>query len=98
MPLSYYSWCWDVSAFLNLIWIVVLVFWYRLLDCLGGNVGWSFPGDIVDITYFVVLSSVFHPLWLVLFYTVDVSIFSWVSSLFATVFVNRVVTSVRPLG
>ena len=42
--------------------------------------------------------SVFHPLWLVLFYTVDVSIFSWVLTLFATVFVHRVVTSVRPLG
>ena len=49
MPLSYYSWCWCVSAFLNLIWIVVLVFWYRLLECLRGNVGSSFPGDIVDM-------------------------------------------------
>jgi hypothetical protein len=37
-------------------------------------------------------------LWLVLFYTVDVSIFSWVLTLFATVFVHRVVTSVRLLG
>jgi len=42
--------------------------------------------------------SVFHPLWLVLFHTVDVSIFSWVLTLFATVFVHRVVTSVRPIG
>ena len=42
--------------------------------------------------------SVFHPLWLVLFHTVDVSIFSWVLTLFATVFVHRVVTSVWPLG
>jgi len=42
--------------------------------------------------------SVFHPLWLVLFHTVDVSIFSWVLTLFATVFVHLVVTSVRPLG
>ena len=41
--------------------------------------------------------SVFHPLWLVLFHTVDVSILSWVLTLFATVFVHRVVTSVRPL-
>jgi len=32
--------------------------------------------------------SVFHPLWLV----------SWVLTLFGTVFVHRVVTSVRPLG
>jgi len=32
MPFLYCSWCWDVSAFLNLIWIVVLVFWYRLLE------------------------------------------------------------------
>jgi len=31
--------------------------------------------------------SVFHPLWLVLFHTVDVSIFSWVLTLFATVWV-----------
>ena len=85
---------WDVSAFLNLIWIVVLVFEYRLLQCLGGNVGWIFAGGIVDMTYFVVLSSVFHPLLLVLFYTVGVSIFSWVLTLYATVFVHRVVTSV----
>jgi len=42
--------------------------------------------------------SVFHPLWLVLLHTVDVSIFSWALTLFATVFVHRVVTSVRPLG
>ena len=42
--------------------------------------------------------SVFHPLWLILFHIVDVSIFSWVLTLFATVFVQRVVTSVRPLG
>ena len=42
--------------------------------------------------------SVFHPLWLVLFHTVDVSIFSWMLTLFGTVFVHRVVTSVWPLG
>ena len=42
--------------------------------------------------------SVFHPLWLVLFHTVDVSILSWVLTLFATVFVHRVVASVLPLG
>jgi len=41
--------------------------------------------------------SVFLPLWLVLFHTVDVSVFFWVLTLFATVFVHRVVTSVRPL-
>ena len=41
--------------------------------------------------------SVFHLLWLVLFHTVDVSVFSWVLMLFATVFVHRAVTSVRPL-
>ena len=77
----------------------MLVFWYRLLECLRGNVGWSFPGGFVDMMHFVVLSSVFHPLWLVLFHTVDVSIFfSWVLAFFATVFVHRVVTSMRPLG
>ena len=42
--------------------------------------------------------SVFHSLWLVFFHIVDVSIFSWVLTLFATVFVHRVVTSVRPPG
>jgi hypothetical protein len=42
--------------------------------------------------------SVFHPLWLVLFHNVDVRVFSWVLTLFVTVFVHRVVTSVRPLG
>ena len=42
--------------------------------------------------------SVFHPLWLVLFHIVDVSIFSWVLTLFATVFVHRVVTSVRQMA
>ena len=39
--------------------------------------------------------SFFHPLWLGLFHTVDVIIFSWVLMLFATVFVQHVVTSVR---
>ena len=42
--------------------------------------------------------SVFHPLWLVLIRTVDVSIFSWMLTLVATVFVHRFVTSVRPFG
>jgi len=32
-----------------LLWIVVLVFWYRLLECLRGDVGWSFPGGFVDM-------------------------------------------------
>ena len=31
-------------CFPYLLWIVVLVFGYRLLECLRGNVGWSFPG------------------------------------------------------
>ena len=100
------------------------------LECLRGDVGWSFPGGFLLICYnrmgaflvagiylieydreFVILLvnllvrltvfrcfSVFHPLWLDLFHTVNVSIFSWVLTLFATDFVHRVVTSVRPLG
>ena len=31
-------------CFPYLLWIVVLVFWYRLVECLGGDVRWSFPG------------------------------------------------------
>jgi len=27
-----------------LLWLVVLVIWYRLLECLRGDDGWSFPG------------------------------------------------------
>ena len=43
-----------------LLWIFVLVFWYRLLECLRGNVGWSFPGGFVDmcISLFLCFSSV----------------------------------------
>jgi len=36
-------------CFPYLMWIVVLVFWYRLLECMRGNVGWSFPGGFVDM-------------------------------------------------
>ena len=31
----------------------MLVFWYRLLECLRGDAGWSFPGGFVDMMYFV---------------------------------------------
>ena len=79
------------------------------LECLRGDVGWSFPGGFLSICYkrtgaflvagiylieydreFVILLvnllvrviifrcfSVFHPLWLVLFHTVDVNVFSF---------------------
>jgi len=36
-------------CFPYLLWIVVLVFWYRLLEFLRGNVGWSFPRGFVDM-------------------------------------------------
>jgi len=46
-------------CFPYLLWIVVLVFWYRLLECLRGNVGWNLPGGFVDmcISLFLCFSS-----------------------------------------
>ena len=37
----------------------MLVFWHRLLECLRGSVGWSFPGGFVDmcISLFLCFSS-----------------------------------------
>jgi len=52
---------------------------------------------LVKLTVFRCFSA-FHPLWWVLFHTVNVNIFSWVFMLFCAVFVHRVVTSVWPLG
>jgi len=82
-------------CFPYLLWIVVLVFWYCLQECLRGNVEWSFPGSFVNmcILLFLCFSSVVVGL-----VPHCGCIFSWVLTLFATVFVHRVVTSVWPLG
>jgi len=48
------------------------------LECLGGDVEWGVPGGFFVSKFVFRCFSVFRPLWLVLFHTVNVSVFSGV--------------------
>ena len=91
-----------VPLFFYLIRIVVFSTRYRCLDCctvLSGKVFLQFL-LLRRVSLFCPLF--FHSLWSNLFYNVDVCIFSWVLTLFDTffytVFVHRVVITVRAFG
>ena len=100
VPLSYCGWCWGTSVFL--FHKDCCVFQpYLSLDCctvLSGKIFLQFL-LLWRISLFCPLF--FHSLWSDLFYNVDVSTFSWVltlfDTLFSTVFVHRVVITVLAL-
>ena len=76
----------------------MLVFWYRLLECLRGDAGWSFPGGFVDMMYFVYFFLCFSSPVVGLVPHCGCEYLLLGVGVFTTVFVHRVVTSVRPLG